>query len=84
MRLLPEWRQILRHATSVRLMLLACLLSAVEAALPYLPLPMPHGVFAGLAAVLSIAAPAARVIAQQSLQSIRFTGTEEVDDADKS
>lgn len=84
MHLLPEWRQIIRHAMSVRLMLLAFVLSAAEAALPYLPLPIPRGVFAALAAILSLAAPAARIIAQQSLQSIRFTGTEGVDDADKS
>lgn len=84
MRLLPEWRQIIRHAWSVRLMLLAVALSALEAALPYLPLPIPHGLAAALASIVALAAGFSRLVAQQALQSIKFTGTEEISDADKS
>ena len=84
MRLLPEWQQIIRHAWSVRLMLLALALSALEAALPFLPLPIHPGVLSTLSAIVGGAALFARLIAQQALQSIKFTGTEEIDDADKS
>lgn len=84
MRLLPEWRQIIRHAMSVRLMLLAVLLSVMEAALPFLPLPIPQGLASALAAIVTLAAGFSRLVAQQALQSIKFTGTEEMHDADKS
>ncbi|MDR3473313.1 MAG: hypothetical protein P4M09_16765 [Devosia sp.] len=71
MQLIAEWRAVLRHAWSVRLMLLAGLLSAAEAALGFIDpygLPIPHGLFAVLAGLTSGAAFVARLIAQEKLK----------------
>lgn len=62
MKLTANWRAVLVHAWSVRLMLLAALLSGLEVALPLL-----HGFFRlypGVFALLSFAATAGAVIAR--------------------
>lgn len=65
MKLAPDWREVLRYAWSIRLMLLAALLSAVEVALPFIgALPIPTGIFAALSAVTTAAAFVARLLAQ--------------------
>jgi len=61
----PEWRRIIRHAWSVRLLFVAAILSGLEAALPYLPLPIPPGALAGLTVVVVAAAFVARIVAQK-------------------
>ncbi|PSJ60735.1 hypothetical protein [Pseudaminobacter soli (ex Li et al. 2025)] len=69
MRLAPNWRAVLRHAWSVRLIALAALLSGLEVALPFLDgfLPIPTGVFAGLSALTTAAAFIARLVAQSKI-----------------
>lgn len=65
--LIANWRQVLKRAWSVRLMIAAGLLSGAEAALPLLPLPIPAGIFAALSAVTTAAAFIARLLAQKDM-----------------
>lgn len=65
--LIANWRQVLKRAWSVRLMIAAGLLSGAEAALPLLPLPIPPGIFAALSAVTTAAAFIARLLAQKDM-----------------
>jgi len=68
MRLLPNWREVLRKAWSIRLILLAGLLSGLEVVLPFLgELPIPSGAFAALSMVVTMAAFVARIVAQKDL-----------------
>jgi len=67
MNLLPDWRRILRHAWSIRLMLLAGLLSGCEAALPFFADSLPRGIFAGLSIVVAAGALVARVTVQKGI-----------------
>jgi len=59
-----DWRAVLRHAWSVRFMLLAAFLSAIEAVLPLLVDHFPKGVFATLTFAVVGAALIARFVAQ--------------------
>lgn len=68
MHLAPNWKDILRKAWSVRLMVLAALLSGSEFALPYFGDKVPPGVFAALGFVVTGAALVARFIAQKGLE----------------
>jgi hypothetical protein len=68
MALLPEWRHVLRRAWSMRLMLLAGLLSGCEAVLPMFSDSIPRGVFAGLTMAVIPLAMWARVVAQKGLR----------------
>ena len=69
MKLVANWRDVLRHAWSIRLLILAGILSGVEVALPLLDglLPIPQGIFAGLSGLVVCGAFVARLIAQQKL-----------------
>ena len=71
MRLIDGWRAVLRRAWSIRLMLLAGLLSCLEVVLPLLDgvLPIPPGIFAALSFVTVAAAFIARVVAQKDLDN---------------
>lgn len=62
-----DWKLILRHAWSVRLIVLAALLSGAEVLLPIIQpyLPVPPGVFAGLSFMATVAAFSARFMAQK-------------------
>ncbi|WP_100959651.1 hypothetical protein [Bosea sp. FBZP-16] len=64
-----NWRQILRYAWSIRLLLLAGLLSGAEVALPLLQsvLPVPAGVFAALSFFATAGAFVARLVAQETV-----------------
>lgn len=64
MNLLPNWRDILKRAWSVRLILLAGLLTGIEFVLPMFADTFPHGVFAALSFVATSAALVARLVAQ--------------------
>ncbi|RYE43597.1 MAG: hypothetical protein EOP24_27620 [Hyphomicrobiales bacterium] len=64
---IADWRRVLKHAWSVRLMIVAALLSGAEAALPFLDLPIPAGLFAILTLLVTVAAFVARFIVQRSL-----------------
>lgn len=68
MQLDPQWRDILRKAWSVRLMLLAGVLSAAEAVVPFFSDVIPREVFALLLAGLTFAALIARIVAQRGLE----------------
>ena len=66
MQLLPNWRAVLQRAWSIRLMILAGLLSGVEIALPLLDgvIDIPQGVFAALSFAATAGAFVTRLIAQ--------------------
>lgn len=66
LKLLPEWRLILRKAWSVRLMIVAGVLTGIEFVLPMFAHALPHGIFAALSFVSVTAALIARLVAQQS------------------
>lgn len=68
MKMLPNWKRIIRKAWSVRLMLLAGLLSGCEAVLPLFSDALPRGVFSGLTIVIITAALVARVVAQSGVR----------------
>ncbi|GHA19310.1 hypothetical protein GCM10007989_13530 [Devosia pacifica] len=69
MKLLKNWRKIVHKAWSIRLLILAGILSGAEVALPFLHgvLPIRPGVFAALSGVTCAAAFVARLIAQSSI-----------------
>lgn len=69
MRLAPDWRKVLRHAWSLRLIVLAALLSGAEVALPFMGelVPVPPRIFAALSFVTVAGAFIARLVAQQSI-----------------
>lgn len=69
MKLVARWREVLRYAWSVRLMIIAAILSGVEVALPLLDgsLPIPPGVFAALSGLTVAAAFVARLVAQKGI-----------------
>lgn len=69
MKLVPNWREVLRYAWSIRLLILAGVLSGAEVALPLLQdlLPIHRGVFAGLSALTVCGAFVARFVAQTSV-----------------
>ncbi len=67
MKLLADWREILRRAWSIRLMIVAGLLSGIEVALPFFADAMPRGVFAALSVLIVMAALVARLVAQKDL-----------------
>ncbi len=65
--LLPNWREVLTRAWSMRLLALSILLGAIDLALPYLEglLPIPQGSFVMLILVTNVAAAVARLVAQR-------------------
>lgn len=67
MKLLPNWRSVLSRAWSVRLMVLAGILSGVEVAIPYFEglVDLPPGVFAALSGAVTACALLARIVAQK-------------------
>lgn len=69
MQLVPNVRAVLRHAWSIRLMLLAGLLSGAEVALPLLDglLPIPRGIFAGLSGLVVCGAFISRIVVQSKV-----------------
>ena len=72
MKLLDNWQQIIRHAWSIRLIILAALLSGAEVVLSLVTpgwLGVPAGTFAILSGVVSVLALVARLIAQKELEA---------------
>lgn len=69
MNLIPNWRVVISHAWSIRLMLLAAVLSGLEVALPFMPsfITIPDRTFAVLSGLTVAAAFVARLLAQQKL-----------------
>jgi hypothetical protein len=71
MALAPNWKEIVRKAWSVRLILLAGLLSGVEAVMPFIDDAMPRGVFAVASLLVTGAAFVARILAQRGFDDVR-------------
>lgn len=69
MQLVSNWRAVLRRAWSIRLLVVAGVLSGLEAALPFIDqaVAIPRGSFAILSFIATAAAFVARLIAQQSV-----------------
>lgn len=65
MKLVADWRHILRKAWSVRLMILAGLLSGLEVILPLFVDALPRNLFAGLSMLTISGAFMARIVAQK-------------------
>ncbi|MDV2968268.1 hypothetical protein RZ532_19925 [Nitratireductor aquimarinus] len=69
MRLIHNWKAVLRYAWSIRFLVLAAVLSGVEVVLPLVVgvIPIPAGIFAALSFVTVAAAFIARIIAQKEI-----------------
>lgn len=67
MKLAADWKIILRKAWSIRLMLLAGLLSGAEVILPMFGDGLPRGAFAALSFIIVGGAFVARLTAQKDL-----------------
>jgi hypothetical protein len=67
MKLMEDWKRIARKAWSIRLMLLAGILTACEAVLPLFSTSVPQGLFVGLNLVVIPAAMIARITTQKGL-----------------
>ncbi|MER8967729.1 hypothetical protein NKI25_18740 [Mesorhizobium sp. M0808] len=69
MRLVDNWRAVLKHAWSVRLLFVAAILSGLEVALPLLNglLPIPPLIFAALSGVCVCGAFIARFVVQEKI-----------------
>lgn len=67
MKLVTNWQLIISKAWSIRLMILAGLLSGVEVALPFFAESLPRGPFALLSFAAVAAAFVARLLAQKEL-----------------
>jgi uncharacterized membrane protein YccC len=68
MRLLPDWKRLLRKAWSVKLSLLAGTLSAAEVGIYLVASTRPTPWLALGAALMSLAAAVARIVAQQEFR----------------
>ena len=69
MKLIDDWKKILKKAWSVRLLVIAGLLSGVEIILPLLVDSFPRGLFAVLSFVFTAAAFVARIVAQKGFEN---------------
>lgn len=69
MRIVDNWRAVLKHAWSVRLLFVAALLSGLEVALPLLNglLPIPPLIFAALSGLCVCGAFIARFVVQKKI-----------------
>ena len=67
--IIKNWRNIIKQAWSVRLMIVAAALSGAEVALPLIDgiYEIPRGVFAALSGVTVAGAFVARIVAQKGL-----------------
>lgn len=65
MKLITNWKRILKKAWSVRLLIVAALLSGIEVALPFFVDSLPRGPFAALSFLAVASAFVARLVAQK-------------------
>ena len=65
MRLIDDWKWVVKHAWSFRLNVLAGVLAAAEVLLPLFMYDFPRGVFAVLTLVIVVGSNVVRVIAQR-------------------
>jgi hypothetical protein len=66
-KLTHNWKEVVTKAWSIKLILLAGLLTAAEAILPYFEVYLPNGLFLVLLLVVISGAFVARLLAQSSL-----------------
>ena len=66
----PDWKRILIKAWSIRLIVIASILSGIEAIIPFLgdALPIPPGLFAALSLFISASAFFARIVSQKDFR----------------
>lgn len=69
MKLMHEWRRIVRKAWSFRLALLAAALGGVEMALPLFSDAVPRHVFLSLSILTTVGAALARIVAQPRMRN---------------
>lgn len=76
MHLVANWRRVLCRAWSVRLMIVAALLSGAEIALPLVEgvFPLDRGIFAALSFAATAGAFVARLVAQSNLNGANMNG----------
>lgn len=67
MKLYENWKDIVKKAWSVKFMIIAGVLSAVEVILPFLEDRFPRGLFAALSGLAVGAAFVARLVAQKDV-----------------
>jgi len=69
LKLVWNWKRVLKHAWSIRLIVLAGVLSGAEIALPLIreTIDVPAGVFAGLSFAATAGAFIARLVAQETV-----------------
>lgn len=68
--LIEDWKTVLNKAWSVKFNVAATVFGAAEVVVALVqPASIPNGVFAGIAAVISIAANVARIMAQKELSN---------------
>lgn len=68
MQLIENWDEVLKKAWSIKFTILATLLGAIEVAVQLVkPAGVPDGIFAGIAAMTSLAAGIARLLQQQEI-----------------
>lgn len=65
--LIDNWKDVARKAISMRLVLLAGVLSGIEVILPLFVDSMPRGIFAGLSLLAAVSGAIARVVAQPKM-----------------
>lgn len=67
MKLIDDWRRIIRRAWSVRFAALAAVFSVVEAAMPFLLPAFPPHVAASIAALMAVLSLVSRLVAQPKM-----------------
>lgn len=65
--LIPEWRKVLKHAWSIRLMTLAVIFQALEIALPFVSTEFPPRIFSTLSIIVGCGSLWARFIYQRKV-----------------
>lgn len=74
--LIPNWRDVLAHAWSIKLIIIAGILSGIEVVMPLLPtfIQIKPGYFAGGSFVVTMGAFVARITAQKSISGDKPNG----------
>lgn len=68
MQLVENWQAILKRAWSVKFNIAATMFGALEVAVALVqPASIPNGIFAGIAAAISMGANIARILAQKEI-----------------
>jgi len=71
MKLISDWKRVLRRSWAIRLNILSCLLSTAELVVNLMTPQFPSGRFILAAAIVSLSAGIARVIEQKNLHDGR-------------